>query len=286
MADVPATDERLDARRIVARIEALLPVRTGDTGASVRDAVWTSVFRVRRRLAADYRRGRVLLAGDAAHVHSPIGGQGMNTGIGDAENLAWKLALVARGRADAGLLDTYAAERRPLAADVLSTTTANTRMLVGEGPVTRLIRDRVFVPLLNLPAVQRRATRTASQLDVSYRTGPLGGPRRAAGPRPGDRVPDRDCLRPDGTPTRLYAELGSGWVVLAPHGAPGAEAAAEAARDRLGERVTLLHPRAAEPGGTVLLVRPDGHAGGVGAAGADGLGRYLDAVLLGAGGGR
>ena len=99
MADVPPVDRQLDEADIVARFEQLLPERTGETGVRIRDAVWTSVFRIHRRLAADYRRGRILLAGDAAHVHSPIGGQGMNTGIGDAENLAWKLALVVRGRA-------------------------------------------------------------------------------------------------------------------------------------------------------------------------------------------
>ena len=78
-------------------------------------SAWTSSFRIQRRLAETYRRGRVLLAGDAAHIHSPLGGQGMNTGIGDGENLAFKLALVVTGRADAALLDTYEAERRPVA---------------------------------------------------------------------------------------------------------------------------------------------------------------------------
>ncbi|MGK5557067.1 FAD-dependent monooxygenase [Actinomadura kijaniata] len=256
MADVPDPGRRLDAAEIVARFERLLPERAGETGVRLRDTVWTSVFRIHRRLAADYRRGRVLLAGDAAHVHSPIGGQGMNTGIGDAENLAWKLALVVRGAADPTLLDTYTAERRPLAAEVLRTTTANTRILVGEGAVARLVRDRIFVPLLNSPRVQRQATRTASQLWVSYRKGPLGG--RGAGPRPGDRVPDREGVRADGSPARLYAELCPSWVLLA---RPGADVTAllDVAREHLGEAVTALFdadaPRAPE------LVRPDGHLG-------------------------
>lgn len=80
---------------------------------------WLSLFSVHRRLADTYRRGRILLAGDAAHAHSPFGGQGMLTGIGDAENLAWKLALVLRGGAGDPLIDTYQAERRPLATEVL-----------------------------------------------------------------------------------------------------------------------------------------------------------------------
>ncbi|GAA1579537.1 FAD-dependent monooxygenase [Actinomadura kijaniata] len=256
MADVPEPDRRLDAADIVARFERLLPERAGETGVRIRDAVWTSVFRIHRRLAADYRRGRVLLAGDAAHIHSPIGGQGMNTGIGDAENLAWKLALVVRGGADPALLDTYTAERRPPAAEVLRTTTANTRILVGEGAAARLVRDRIFVPLLNSPRVQRRATRTASQLGVSYRRGPLGG--RGAGPRPGDRVPDREGVRADGSPSRLYAELCPAWVLLA---RPGADVAAllDVARERLGEDVTALFDAGAAR--SPWLVRPDGHLG-------------------------
>jgi 4,5-epoxidase len=101
MADVPKSDRHLGADEIVARFEDLLIERAGETGVRVRDAVWTSVFRIQRRLADNYRAGRILIAGDAAHIHSPIGGQGMNTGIGDAENLAWKLALVAQGRRSA-----------------------------------------------------------------------------------------------------------------------------------------------------------------------------------------
>ncbi|MEU4341854.1 FAD-dependent monooxygenase [Nocardia sp. NPDC023852] len=174
MADVPAVDGQLSTADIVARFEELLPIRAGATGVRIREAIWTSAFRIHRRLASDYRAGRVLLAGDAAHIHSPIGGQGMNTGIGDAENLAWKLSLVVSGRADERLLDTYAAERRPLATEVLRTTSANTKILVGNGAVARFVRDRVFIPLLNSPKVQQKATRTASQLWVDYRQGPPG----------------------------------------------------------------------------------------------------------------
>jgi 4,5-epoxidase len=82
----------------------------------------------------------VLLAGDAAHIHSPLGGQGMNTGIGDAENLAWKLALVVTGRAHEGLLDTYEAERCPVAAEVLGATSGATNLMFGDGAVSRFVR--------------------------------------------------------------------------------------------------------------------------------------------------
>ncbi|WP_219415864.1 FAD-dependent monooxygenase, partial [Pseudonocardia nigra] len=104
---------------VLATLAGLLEQRAGLPASAVGEAVWTSTFRFHRCLADGYRRGRVLLAGDAAHIHSPFGGQGLNTGLGDAENLAWKLALVAHGRADFALLDTYEAERRPVAADVL-----------------------------------------------------------------------------------------------------------------------------------------------------------------------
>ncbi|ADD45658.1 monooxygenase FAD-binding protein [Stackebrandtia nassauensis DSM 44728] len=192
MADVPKTSEHLEPEQIIARFERLLPERTGETGVRIREALWTSVFRIQRRLADSYRAGRVLLAGDAAHIHSPIGGQGMNTGIGDAENLAWKLALVAHGRADESLLDTYTAERRPLATEVLRRTTANTRVLVGDGPVSRALRDWLFVPLLNLPAVQRDPNRVPAVGHLPRRPTRRPGQNPATGrPDPGPRLRNR-----------------------------------------------------------------------------------------------
>ncbi|WP_329405514.1 FAD-dependent monooxygenase [Nocardia vinacea] len=255
MADFAAVDRHHSAADIVARFEELLRERAEETEVRIREAVWTSVFRIHRRLAADYRSGRILLAGDAAHIHSPIGGQGMNTGIGDAENLAWKLALVVGGHADARLLDTYTAERRPLATDVLRNTTANTKILVGEGLLARFVRDRIFIPLLDSPKVQQKATRTASQLWVTYRKGPLGR-RRGPAPRPGDRIPDRQCAHLDGSSTRLYAELQPAWVVLAQPDTSTAALASVAVK-HLGSNVTVLtDPATAHP---ALLIRPDGH---------------------------
>src|SRR5215208_3115832 len=117
----PMTDEA-----VLAEVTRQLGERAGFDPALVGDPEWVTSFRVHRRLAETYRIGTILLAGDAAHVHSPFGGQGMNTGIGDAENLAWKLAMVVvDGRADPALLDTYAAERRPLATGVVRRTTMN-----------------------------------------------------------------------------------------------------------------------------------------------------------------
>ncbi|MET0996566.1 MAG: FAD-dependent monooxygenase [Mycobacterium sp.] len=232
-------------------VEYLAARLSEEAGGSVRSVEWTSAFRIHRRLADTYRRGRVLLAGDAAHIHSPLGGQGMNTGIGDAENLAWKLALVVSGRADASLLDTYAAERRPIAKDVLEKTSGVTEIVVRQDWAARLLRDRVAVPLLNRGWMQRLIAEKVSQLQVSYRRGPLGAGhwRRLPGLRPGDRVPDRVCTRADGTTVRLHAALGPGWALLGP------EWLAAVARARLGDVVTL------RGNGDAMLVRPDGHLG-------------------------
>ncbi|MFE0579714.1 FAD-dependent monooxygenase [Streptomyces sp. NPDC058874] len=240
----------------------LLRREAGVPRTAVREVHWTSTFRINRRLASSYRSGRLLLAGDAAHIHSPFGGQGMNTGLGDAENLAWKLALVATGRSDDALLDTYEAERRPVAREVLSSTTAMTGVVLGRSTWARALRDHVFVPLLDRPTVQRRLWEKSSQLTLSYRRGPLGTlhrlPRPLPGPapHPGDRVPDGPCIRQDGSTTRLYEELRTGWALLSP-GAPPSAQEAVALRHLGADGVTAL----TVPGGSrhTLLVRPDAH---------------------------
>lgn len=221
-----------------------------DTALTIHSVEWTSTFRIQRRLAETYRRGRVLLAGDAAHIHSPFGGQGMNTGIGDAENLAWKLALVVTGRADARIIDTYEAERRPVAEEVLETTSGVTKVVMGTGPVSRLLRDHVAVPLLNRAWLQRLIIDKSSQLQISYRRGPLGTRRWLPGhsPRPGDRIPDRVLIDADNEAVRLYDVLGPHWAVI------GAAHLADVATERLGDLVVRLRGD-----GDTMLVRPDAH---------------------------
>jgi len=279
MADVRLADgETLTQQQIVDRLRQLLAERTGLTAVRIRDAKWTSVFRIHRRLADDYRKGRIVLAGDAAHIHSPFGGQGMNTGIGDAENLAWKLALVVQGRANEALLNTYQAERRPLATEVLRNTTTNTRVLLAEGPVGRLMRDRVLTPITKLPSVQRWATRAASQLRVNYRRGPLGTSAHfARKPRAGDRVPDITCYRTDASTTTLHAELGGHWAVLVPDRNGAASATAEAEKALGPNIVTLLPARASTD--DVMLVRPDAHLAWRGRPGSGELGHWLASAL-------
>jgi 4,5-epoxidase len=264
----PAPTEFGDEPTHKAIVEYLGARLTAEAGGTIRSVEWTSSFRIHRRLADTYRRGRVLLAGDSAHIHSPLGGQGMNTGIGDAENLAWKLALVVTGRADQRLIDTYEAERRPIAKGVLDTTSGATEVAVGQGRASQLLRDRIIVPLMNTAWLQNQITERASQLRVSYRHGPMGAGRQRLFPglRPGDRVADRPCLGVDGKAVRLYDVLGPAWALLGP------ESWAEKASERLGDVVCLHGDHDA------LLVRPDGHLAWRGKDAA-GLQAWLDEAL-------
>jgi 4,5-epoxidase len=245
IADVPAEESD-----VLAQLSSLLSRRTSMTGARIGTAEWTSTFQIQRRIASHYRRGRILLAGDAAHIHSPFGGQGLNTGIGDAENLAWKLVLVTKGIAGEQLLDTYQAERRPVAKDVVVGTTAATKILLGTNTTTRWLRDQLILPMLNRPIVQDRLLAVASQLSVSYRRGPLARKIQIPiGLRLGDRVPDMACRRPDGTATSLHGELAGRWAVVIPDGGDPPPIG------RLGDEVIVLHAAVSD----AMLIRPDAH---------------------------
>ena len=159
---------------------------------TVRKVNWFSTYHVHHRVAAQFRKGRTFLLGDAAHIHSPAGGQGMNTGIGDAINLAWKLAAVLQGRADASLLDSFEAERIGFARKLVSTTDKVFSFGTAEGWIADMLRTRV-APLL-IPAVagfgaaREFLFRTVAQIALNYRDGPLSA--GAAGQvRGGDRLP-------------------------------------------------------------------------------------------------
>jgi hypothetical protein len=153
---------------------------------------WFSTYRVHHRVALRFRKGRAFLLGDAAHIHSPAGGQGMNTGIGDAVNLAWKLAAVLNGGAADSLLDTYEPERIGFARRLVATTDRVFTIATQQGLLARFVRTRLvplFAPLLfRLPLLRRFLFRTVSQLGVDYRDSPLSA--GAAGSvRSGDRLP-------------------------------------------------------------------------------------------------
>jgi 2-polyprenyl-6-methoxyphenol hydroxylase-like FAD-dependent oxidoreductase len=175
---------------------------------------WLSCFRCQLRSTTTYRQGRVLLAGDAAHIHSPAGGQGMNTGMLDAANLAWKLALVADGRAPDGLLDTYGQERVPVASNTLGFTDKIVKLLTMRNPAKRAMRDTLMPAATSLPMVQKRAAQRLSQVSIGYPSSPLirpGGTWR--GPRPGQRMPDVEVRTHAGI-TRLHRAMGHGRHVL------------------------------------------------------------------------
>jgi len=174
------------------------------------DLNWSSIFRISVRLASSYRSGRVFIAGDAAHIHPPTGGQGMNTGIQDAYNLAWKLALVVRGNGRAELLDSYDAERRPVGADVVARTQAASVKYGKERPKEsdRLADTQILVSYNGSPLVSDEASVAMS------------------GPVAGDRAPDVLGLARTGFgfPLRLFDVLkGTGHVLL--HNVDASEAA-------------------------------------------------------------
>jgi hypothetical protein len=157
--------------------------------------LWLSDFRINCRMVDRMHDGRVFLAGDAAHIHSPTGGQGITTGMQDAANLAWKLARVARG-APSTLLDTYDEERLPHAEEVLRETDRTTTILFAPSRVLRLLRDKIVLPVLRNPWFQRRMFGKFSQLHVHYRQSSLSRERRRGWwqsrgvIRAGDRAPD------------------------------------------------------------------------------------------------
>ena len=155
----------------------------------LRDPVWRTNFRLHHRHASRYRAGRVFLAGDAAHIHSPAGAQGMNTGIQDAWNLGWKLALVGRGVADEALLDTYEAERRPVGGFVVRFTDRAFTVATSTNPLLRALRTRLVPRVLPLGLRLDRAVaygfRTVAQLNIGYRHSPAvqeGRPALRRGP--------------------------------------------------------------------------------------------------------
>jgi 2-polyprenyl-6-methoxyphenol hydroxylase-like FAD-dependent oxidoreductase len=225
----------------------------------LRDPVWTTDFRLHVRGAARYRSGPVFLAGDAAHIHSPAGGQGMNTGIQDSANLGWKLALVSRGEAPPALLDTYDTERAPVGRAVLRLTDRLFTIATTTSPIVRTARTRI-VPVLAPVALRFRpgraaAFRTLSQLNIRYRRSPLSvdGPATAnCETRPGERMPDAPYLTKPGFHLLLCGPPGA-WPPEHDTPAEGAPAA-----DWPG-LVTLHRVQATFP--TQYLVRPDGYVG-------------------------
>jgi hypothetical protein len=241
---------------------ALVAVYGSDFG--LHDVTWLSRFTDVARQAAAYRKGRVLLAGDAAHVHSPAGGQGLNLGVQDAVNLGWKLAQVVRGTSPEALLDTYQAERHPVGARALKVNMAQTALNRGDDR-TRALHE-AFAELLKMDEGRKRFAGMMSGLDVHYDLGP-------GHPLLGRRMPDLDLVTADG-PRRVFTYLHEGRAVLldlagrgSPDIAPWADRVqAVDARYTGAWELPVLGAVAAPTG---VLIRPDGHVAWVG-EGADG----------------
>jgi 2-polyprenyl-6-methoxyphenol hydroxylase-like FAD-dependent oxidoreductase len=244
----------------LADLSAALTAARG-TDYGLRRAAWISRFTDAARQASTYRASRVLLAGDAAHVHFPIGGQGLNTGIQDAVNLGWKLAQVVRGTSGEDLLDSYHAERRPVGARVLHTAMAQTAL---NGPGERI--DALRDTMSELLAMHEPRTRIAAMmcgLDIHYDLG-------AGHPLLGRRMPDLDLHTPEGL-TRLFTLLHQARGLLLTFGRPwdfditpwSHQVAALHAHYADGWRLPVLGEVAAP---RAVLVRPDGHVAWVGHA--------------------
>jgi 2-polyprenyl-6-methoxyphenol hydroxylase-like FAD-dependent oxidoreductase len=266
LATRPATSDRLVPGSFgppvsVAELQELVD-RAG-LDARITDLVWSSRLRVQHRVAERFRRGRLFLAGDAAHAYSPATGQGMNAAIQDAANLGWKLAFAA-GRAGGGpLLDSYDRERRPVAREVLAMTHLAFWAEAGTGPVASALRGRLaplaapFVPALAGSRLLAGGIRVLSQLRVNYRASPLsveGTPGRAGRPRAGDRLPDQ-LVRADGRSARLHDLLARPGVhILLDRDADQPDTT------RFGPFVNVVRLTSA-PGRGLTVVRPDGYIG-------------------------
>lgn len=245
-----------------AELQALMDA--AGLGAQLTGLAWSSRIGLQHRVAGRFRHGRLFLAGDAAHAYSPATGQGMNAAIQDAANLGWKLAFAAARPGSGPLLDSYDAERRPVARQVLAMTHLAFWAEASTGPVASAFRGRLaplaapVVPaLIGRRRLVAEGIRLLSQLRVSYRGSPLsveGTPRRPGRPRAGDRLPDQ-LVTSAGRSIRLHDLLAT----------PGVHILLDRDADRLGMlpsgQLVNVHRLASVPGRGLVAVRPDGYVG-------------------------
>ncbi len=257
--------------------EEVVPAIRQEAGAalSFKECSWFSTYRIHHRAAARFRDRRCFLLGDAAHVHSPMGAQGMNTGLQDAYNLAWKLALVVQGHADPALLDTYEQERIPVAQRLLQTTDRAFQLVVSDSWLAGLFRSSIIAKVaaraMTIGRLRTLAFRTISQIGIRYPNSalsrPLAGLPKGA-PTAGDRFPWLQLRLQAGGPTEdLYRKLDDTCFNLLMFGQPPISADAQ-----LGDllRVHAIAQdarnatelaRAGIPQPSFYLLRPDGHVG-------------------------
>jgi len=286
---VPQVPSRAVAEREPPTLEEIerLVAERGPAGMRISDPTLLAAFRCYRRHTKVVRSGRVLVAGDAAHIHSPAGGQGMNTGLHDSFNLGWKLAMVAQGQSCPDLLDSYQAERVPIAEGVLALTHGLVRTFTMTSPRKRWLRDRLLPAAMAIPAAERGYINRLAQVSHNYKDGPLSSRNlrlRPAQIASGKRLPDIDGLELDGEPVRpldLLCSTGHTLLVMTGRGAGSATARHAVARlarwdgivrtimvDGGDERCApgdvsdpdlRAHRRYGALGGRLLLVRPDGY---------------------------
>jgi 2-polyprenyl-6-methoxyphenol hydroxylase-like FAD-dependent oxidoreductase len=231
-------------------LQQTLEAASGRSDVRLRELTWSTIWRPNVRMVKQFRVGRVFLAGDAAHVHPPTGGQGLNTGVQDAYNLGWKLGAVLGGVPDE-LLDSYEAERLPVAARVLGISAALLEKSLNGA-------DDAF----------ERGEET-QQLDLSYRLGPLtldGGSSRALAA--GDRAPDAPCLRRDGRPLRLFdCYAGPHWTLLRFGATAPTLDRADVQSHCIGGDIVDVDCRILDAydvkDGAAVLIRPDGYIGAI-----------------------
>jgi 2-polyprenyl-6-methoxyphenol hydroxylase-like FAD-dependent oxidoreductase len=269
--------------------EAVIPSLRGEAGAGLafKTCTWFSTYRIHHRSALRFRDRHCFLLGDAAHIHSPVGAQGMNTGLQDAYNLGWKLALVVSGQADQTLLDSYEEERVPVARRLLNTTDRAFRLVVSDSRLAGLLRTQILARIaafaMSRERIQRAAFRVVSQTGIHYRTSPLsksldGLPNGA--PRAGDRFPWlRLKLRANGPIEDLFQKLDDTRLNLIVMGQPSPPEGALKIGDLLRIHAIPVDPfndkelaRAQFHLPSFYLVRPDGHVGLCGI--------YLDAAAV------
>jgi hypothetical protein len=246
-------------------------------GFKFESCAWFSTYRIHHRSASRFRAGRCFVLGDAAHIHSPMGAQGMNTGMQDAYNLAWKLGLVVKGIAGEALLDSYESERVPVARRLLNTTDRAFRLVVSDSWFAGLLRTQVLARVatfaMSRKRVQRTAFRTVSQIGIRYRKSGLSQSLSAmpeGAPQAGDRFPWLKLrLKADGQIEDLFHARDDTKFSLMVFGQEWSERAVPDLGGLLHTDVVPagdLHnaaelSRAAIPGVSFYLVRPDGYIG-------------------------
>lgn len=245
LADQPPSGAEKPPTPTLEQVQAIID-RRGPSGTRLSDPIWLSGFRINGRKVKSYRWGRAFLAGDAAHIHSPAGGQGMNTGMQDAFNLAWKLALVVQGTCSDRLLDSYSPERGHVGDQVLKAAGRLTTIATLRNPLAQALRNRIGHLALGLHPVQESVANTLSETSIGYPESPLNGPAGQGPLKPGDRL----------APISGEIPPGSG-------GRPRFRLIASAQFNELAQRFAPLVElqESAEP--EALLVRPDGYVGAV-----------------------